>query len=41
MDKNLRELARNPNDPRPFKALVTNHAALVAMISERAVTSEE
>ena len=41
IDKNLKELARDPNDTRPFKALVANHAALVAMVGDRAQSSEE
>ena len=41
IDKNLKELARDPNDTRPFKALVANHAALVAMISDRVLSSDE
>ena len=39
IDKNLRALAKRPDDEPPFEALRKNHAALVAMVS--AQTSEE
>lgn len=42
VDKNLQEIARDPNDARPFKALVGNHDELVEVVkANRAFASEE